>query len=226
MMYGTGPLGRKPAGQFNFEPPPPGTALYLEPTPEADPRDHRRRDGRRQPPRDAAPGVGPSAGLLLPARGRALRPARADRQAHPLPEEGRRLLLHDPRRRPRGRERRVVLPGAARRRAADRGPDRVLLGQGGPLDRGGRGGRRPPSRSRTTGSTSRKTSRHIRISLDGRAAGRDDPRVSRCSSRTCRPAGTCRARTSSPSSSPATRTRSARTRATPAITRSASRTAS
>ena len=33
MMYGTGPLGLKPAGQFNFEPPPPGTALYLEQTP-------------------------------------------------------------------------------------------------------------------------------------------------------------------------------------------------
>ena len=33
MMYGTGPLGPKPAGRFNFEPPPPGTALYLEQTP-------------------------------------------------------------------------------------------------------------------------------------------------------------------------------------------------
>jgi uncharacterized protein (DUF427 family) len=33
MMYGTGPLSLKPAGQFNFEPPPPGRALYLEPTP-------------------------------------------------------------------------------------------------------------------------------------------------------------------------------------------------
>jgi uncharacterized protein (DUF427 family) len=33
LMSGTGPLGRKPAGQFNFEPPPPGRALYLEPTP-------------------------------------------------------------------------------------------------------------------------------------------------------------------------------------------------
>jgi uncharacterized protein (DUF427 family) len=32
-MTGTGPLGRKPAGRFNFEPPPPGNALYLEPTP-------------------------------------------------------------------------------------------------------------------------------------------------------------------------------------------------
>ena len=33
LMYGTGPLGKNPAGRFNFEPPPPGRALYLEPTP-------------------------------------------------------------------------------------------------------------------------------------------------------------------------------------------------
>jgi uncharacterized protein (DUF427 family) len=33
LMTGSGPLGRKPAGTFNFEPPPPGRALYLEPTP-------------------------------------------------------------------------------------------------------------------------------------------------------------------------------------------------
>ena len=32
-MSGSGPLGRKPAGTFNFEPPEPGRALYLEPTP-------------------------------------------------------------------------------------------------------------------------------------------------------------------------------------------------
>ncbi len=32
-MTGTGPLGKKPAGTFNFEPPPPGRALYMEPTP-------------------------------------------------------------------------------------------------------------------------------------------------------------------------------------------------
>jgi len=30
-MTGTGPLGRNPAGTFNFEPPPPGSALYMEP---------------------------------------------------------------------------------------------------------------------------------------------------------------------------------------------------
>ena len=33
LMTGTGPLSRNPAGSFNFEPPPPGSALYLEPTP-------------------------------------------------------------------------------------------------------------------------------------------------------------------------------------------------
>jgi uncharacterized protein (DUF427 family) len=32
LMTGTGPLGLHPAGKFNFEPPPPGRALYLEPT--------------------------------------------------------------------------------------------------------------------------------------------------------------------------------------------------
>jgi uncharacterized protein (DUF427 family) len=32
-MTGTGPLGKQPAGEFNFEPPPPGRAIYLEPTP-------------------------------------------------------------------------------------------------------------------------------------------------------------------------------------------------
>jgi uncharacterized protein (DUF427 family) len=33
LMTGTGPLGKQPAGTFNFEPPPPGRTLYLEPTP-------------------------------------------------------------------------------------------------------------------------------------------------------------------------------------------------
>jgi uncharacterized protein (DUF427 family) len=33
MMSGTGPLSPKPAGTFNFEPPRPGSELYLEPTP-------------------------------------------------------------------------------------------------------------------------------------------------------------------------------------------------
>jgi uncharacterized protein (DUF427 family) len=33
LMTGTGPLGRKPAGTFNFEPPAPGRALYVEPSP-------------------------------------------------------------------------------------------------------------------------------------------------------------------------------------------------
>src|SRR4051812_34457431 len=33
LMYATGPFSRTAAGAFNFEPPPAGTALYLEPTP-------------------------------------------------------------------------------------------------------------------------------------------------------------------------------------------------
>jgi uncharacterized protein (DUF427 family) len=33
LMTGSGPLGKQPAGTFNFEPPPPGKALYLEPSP-------------------------------------------------------------------------------------------------------------------------------------------------------------------------------------------------
>jgi uncharacterized protein (DUF427 family) len=33
LMTGTGPLGKQAAGTFNFEPPAPGRALYLEPTP-------------------------------------------------------------------------------------------------------------------------------------------------------------------------------------------------
>ena len=33
LMYATGPLSPTPGGEFNFEPPEPGTALYLEPTP-------------------------------------------------------------------------------------------------------------------------------------------------------------------------------------------------
>jgi uncharacterized protein (DUF427 family) len=32
LMTGSGPLGKNPGGEFNFEPPPPGSALYLEPT--------------------------------------------------------------------------------------------------------------------------------------------------------------------------------------------------
>lgn len=32
-MTGTGPLSKAPRGHFNFEPPPPGRTIYLEPTP-------------------------------------------------------------------------------------------------------------------------------------------------------------------------------------------------
>src|SRR5436309_8138925 len=33
LMSGSGPFGRRPAGQFNFEPPPAARVLFLEPTP-------------------------------------------------------------------------------------------------------------------------------------------------------------------------------------------------
>jgi uncharacterized protein (DUF427 family) len=33
LMAGSGPFGTQPAGRFNFEPPQPGRAIYLEPTP-------------------------------------------------------------------------------------------------------------------------------------------------------------------------------------------------
>ena len=33
LMYGTGPFSRTPAGRFNFDPPPAGSVIYLEPTP-------------------------------------------------------------------------------------------------------------------------------------------------------------------------------------------------
>ncbi|HEY1522002.1 MAG TPA: DUF427 domain-containing protein [Solirubrobacteraceae bacterium] len=33
LMYGTGPFSRTSAGAFNFEPPPAGSVIYLEPTP-------------------------------------------------------------------------------------------------------------------------------------------------------------------------------------------------
>src|SRR5947199_9374657 len=33
LMTGNGPLGRDPAGKFNFEGPAPGRALYLDPSP-------------------------------------------------------------------------------------------------------------------------------------------------------------------------------------------------
>ncbi len=32
-MTGNGPLSKKPGGKFNFDPPPPGRTIYLEPTP-------------------------------------------------------------------------------------------------------------------------------------------------------------------------------------------------
>ncbi len=59
-------------------------------------------------PHAAAVRIRTPAGLLLPARGRPLRRARAVRPAHALPEEGRGVLPHDPRRR---QGRRGTAPG-------------------------------------------------------------------------------------------------------------------
>ena len=33
LMSGRGPFGSEPAGTWNFQPPPPGQALYLDPSP-------------------------------------------------------------------------------------------------------------------------------------------------------------------------------------------------
>ena len=153
-MTGTGPLGKEPAGRSTSSRRRRAAALYLEPDAQADP-------GRWSAARSIADSrramhaarVRTAADLLLPARGRAQRVPGAQRPAHPLPQEGRRLVLHDPGRRPRGRGRRLVLPGAARRRPADQGPDRVLLRPHGPLVRGGRGDRSSTRATRTTGST-------------------------------------------------------------------------
>ena len=120
LMYGTGPLGKKPAGTFNFETAAARAgALYLEPTPKrirvevggeviADSRHAMllHESGLQPvyyfPPEDVRDDV-----------------ARAQRSPHPLPQEGRRLLLHDPRRRRGGRGRRLVLPRPDAGRAAD-----------------------------------------------------------------------------------------------------------
>ena len=87
-MTGSGPLGRKPAGRFNFEPPPPGRALYLEPTPKrirVEVGGEVIADSRRAM---HAARVRPPADLLLPARGCArgfLEPS--DRHTH-CPKKG------------------------------------------------------------------------------------------------------------------------------------------
>ena len=100
-MSGSGPLGRRPAGQFNFEVPVLGRALYLEPSPKrvrvvvADEviADSRRvmmlhESGHQPiyyfPPEDVRSEFLES----------------SDRHTH-CPSQGRRLLLHDPRRRDR-----------------------------------------------------------------------------------------------------------------------------
>ena len=172
LMTAPGRLGRDPAGSLQLRAAAARRRAVPGAVPEAGAGRGRRRDDRRQPANVAALRVGPPAGLLLPAGGRAGGRARAVRPAHALPEEGRGVVLHDPRRRPSGGERRVVLPGAARGRGPDHGTDRLLLRPDGPLVRGGRGDRRPPARSLPPGRRAPELPPRPRLA-GRRGAGRD-----------------------------------------------------
>ena len=79
---------------------------------------------------------------------------------------------------------------------------------------------RPPARPLPPRRRDPRAIAHMRVLARRRAAGREHAARWRCSSRTCRRAGTSRARTSSPSSSRPTPSPAARTRARPATTRS------
>ena len=218
LMTGTGPLGKDPAGTFNFEPPPPGRALYMEPCLKrvrVEVGGETIADSRRTL---LLSRVRPPAGLLLPARGRARRRARALRPAHALPEEGRGVLPHDPGRRHGGGERRLVLPGPARGRGAAQGPDRVLLRPDGPLVRGGRGDLRPPARSLPPG---RRASRPRGTSGSRSTAScwpRPDQAMALFESEPADPLVPAPRGRLRPSSSPPTRRPAARTRESPATT--------
>ena len=75
-------------------------------------------------------------------------------------------------------------------RRAAQGPDRVLLRPDGPLVRGGRGDLRPPARPLPPGRRARRPT----ATSGSRSTARCWPRATgrwRCSSRTCRRAGTC-----------------------------------
>ena len=205
-MTGTGPLSKAPAGHFNFEPPPPGRTIYLEPTPKrirVEVGGEVIADSRRAL---HAAGVRAAADLLLPAAGRPHRRDDADGPPHALPQEGRRLLLHDPgRRRDRG-ERRLVLPGAAPGRPLPQGPGGLLLRPDGPVAGGGRGDRRPPARPVSP----RRRAAHRPSHPRPRSTASCWPRPSarwRCSSPTCRRAGTSRATTCAPAAASDTVTR-------------------
>ena len=188
-MTGNGPLGRKPAGTFNFEPPPPGRALYLDPATSASAS---LSAARRSPTAagSAAARVGPPAGLLLPARGRADRTCSSPATGTPAARRRARRRTTRSGSATGGRGRRLVLPRAAAA-PADEGPDRLLLQADGPLVRGGRGDLRPPRDPyhrvdvlRTTGTSGSRST----ASCWPRPTARR-----RCSRPTCRRAGTCRA---------------------------------
>ena len=67
LMTGSGPLGREPAGRFNFTPPAPGQALYIEPSPKRVRVVLGGHDDRGQPRGGDGPRVRAPARLLLPA---------------------------------------------------------------------------------------------------------------------------------------------------------------
>ncbi len=220
-MYGNGPLGKKPAGTFNFEPPPPGSALYLEPTPKrirVEVEGETVADSRRamllHESRSAAD-------LLLPARGRA-RPT----------------CSNQPTSTPTAR-RRATLP-TTRSGSGDRVVENAAWYYPDPLDDAP-----PPLKNAIAFYFDRvdrwlEEDEEIRVhpsdpyhridilayrppypGLARWRAARETRRARwRCSSRTSRRAGTSRARTSSPSSSQATSSPAARTRAPRTTTRS------
>ena len=107
------------------------------------PRGARRSDDRRLHQRQVPVRARPSAGLLLPARGRRSDAAGALGEDDALPAQGRRQLLVGPRRRPRRRGCGLGLRDADRGGGRARRPRRVLLEAVRSLVRGGRGGVRP-----------------------------------------------------------------------------------
>jgi hypothetical protein len=109
-MSGSGPLGRSPAGTFNFEPPPPGRALYFDPC------------FKRVRAVVGGETIADSRELML-----------LQESGHQPVYYFPRVLLHDPRRRQGDQGRGLVLPRAAGRGRADQGPDRLLLALDGPL---------------------------------------------------------------------------------------------
>ena len=194
LTVGTGAVRPPPRRHVQLRAPAHEGSDLVRGLPAAHPRALRRRDDRRQPPREAAARARAPPDLLLPAGGGPHGPARALRQAHDLPVQGRGVVLVGPGRRQGGGGRGMELSRAARRRAAAGGLHGVLLEQDGRVARGGRAGDRPRRATPTTASTS-STRRATCVSpwTARRSPTRRGP--GRCSRPACRPAGTSRART-------------------------------